>query len=48
MRLFLEFVDGDRSVLEDGYLRRWHTAAVRAGTSTNHKFDFGSRDENVA
>ena len=26
---------GDGSVLEDGYLRRWHTAAVRAGVSQN-------------
>ncbi len=30
-RSFLRFVDSDRSVLEDRYLRRWHTAAVRAG-----------------
>jgi hypothetical protein len=30
-RLFLEFIDSDRSILEDGYLRRWHTAAIRAG-----------------
>ncbi len=27
-RLFLGLVDADRSVLEDGYLRRWHTAAI--------------------
>ena len=30
-RLFLEFVNSDRSVLEDRYLRRWHTAAIQAG-----------------
>jgi hypothetical protein len=35
MKLFLEFVDSDRSVLEDGYLRRWHSAAVRAAASPN-------------
>jgi len=32
-RLFLEFIDSDRSVLEDGYLRRWHGAAIRVGFS---------------
>lgn len=31
-RLFLEFIDSDRSMLEDGYLRRWHAAAIRSGT----------------
>jgi hypothetical protein len=30
-RLFLEFINSDRSVLEDRYLRRWHTAAIQAG-----------------
>jgi hypothetical protein len=30
-RLFLEFVSSDRSVLEDRYLWRWHTAAIQAG-----------------
>ncbi len=33
MRPFLEFVDSDRSVLEDRYLRQWHSAAVRAEPS---------------
>jgi hypothetical protein len=28
-RLFLEFINSDRSLLEDRYLRRWHTAASR-------------------
>jgi hypothetical protein len=28
---FLEFVESDSSVLEDAYLRRWHSAAVRPG-----------------
>jgi hypothetical protein len=27
---FLAFVDSDRSLLEDAYLRRWHSAAVRS------------------
>ena len=31
MGSFLKFVDSDRSVLEDVYLRRWHSAAVRTG-----------------
>jgi hypothetical protein len=35
-KLFLEFVDSDRSVLEERYLRRWHSAAVRAGISPNN------------
>jgi hypothetical protein len=35
MKLFVEFVDSDRSVLEDAYLRRWHSAALRAGVSSN-------------
>ena len=30
MSPFVKFVDSDRSVLEDRYLRRWHEAAVRA------------------
>jgi hypothetical protein len=29
--LFVVFVGSDPSVLEDGYLRRWHCAAVRNG-----------------
>lgn len=29
MSLFVEFIDADRSVLKDAYLRRWHTAANR-------------------
>jgi hypothetical protein len=29
-RLFLRFVESDRSLLEDPYLRRWHRAAVEA------------------
>jgi hypothetical protein len=29
MALFVDFVDADRSVLEDAYLRRWYSAAVR-------------------
>jgi len=33
MAFFVEFVDSDRSLLEDGYLRRWHSAAVRRGTN---------------
>jgi hypothetical protein len=28
-RFFLEFVDSDRSLLEDAYLRRWQGAAIR-------------------
>jgi hypothetical protein len=31
MGLFMELVDADPSLLEDGYLRRWHSAAVRRG-----------------
>jgi hypothetical protein len=31
MGSFLKFVDSDRSVLEDVYLRKWHSAAVRTG-----------------
>lgn len=34
-KLFLDFVASDGSMLEDGYLRRWHSAAVRAGVSPN-------------
>lgn len=30
-RLFLEFIGSDHSVLQDGYLRRWHAAAIRTG-----------------
>lgn len=30
--LFLAFVDSERSVLVDAYLRRWHSAAVRDAT----------------
>jgi len=29
MALFVEFVDSERSVLEDSYLRRWYNAAVK-------------------
>jgi hypothetical protein len=29
IRFFFEFVDSDRSLLEDEYLRRWHRAAAR-------------------
>ncbi|MBI1916695.1 MAG: HNH endonuclease [Planctomycetes bacterium] len=32
---FLEFVDSDRSVLGDGYLRRWYSAVVRMGLAPN-------------
>jgi hypothetical protein len=35
MKLFLRIIDSDRSVLEDAYLRRWQSAAVRAATSLN-------------
>lgn len=31
-RLFLEFVDSERSLLNDVYLRRWHSAAVGTGS----------------
>ena len=29
--LFADFVESDRSLLGDAYLRRWHNAAVRNG-----------------
>ena len=32
--LFVDFVDAERSVLEDAYLRRWYSAAVRKGATT--------------
>jgi hypothetical protein len=35
VKLFEEIVDSDRSALEDGYLKRWHRAAIRAGASPN-------------
>jgi hypothetical protein len=31
MGSFLEFVESNHSVLEDAYLRRWHSAAVKQG-----------------
>ena len=31
--LFVDFIDSERSVLEDVYLRRWYGAAVRNGAS---------------
>src|SRR5262249_23509828 len=31
--LFVDFVDSERAVLEDLYLRRWYSAAVRTGAS---------------
>jgi hypothetical protein len=29
---FLEFIDSEKSLLEDAYLRRWHRAALRKRT----------------
>lgn len=30
-RIFLTFIDSDRSVLDDRYLQRWHKAVIRTG-----------------
>ncbi len=40
---FLDFVASDRSVLEDAYLRRWHSAAVRIAACAEQTGE--SRDE---
>jgi hypothetical protein len=37
-KLFLDFIDSDRSVLEDSYLRRWHSAAARVAESPNRRY----------
>jgi hypothetical protein len=31
--LFVDYVDSARSVLDDAYLRRWHSAAIRKAVS---------------
>jgi hypothetical protein len=35
MGVFVKFVDSDHSLLENGYLRRWYSAAAAVRRGTN-------------